>query len=118
MNFAKLSRIHFIYTRKIVLRGVAKNRSVKIYFQQHSFISLVFFLDYPEYACFLLLIIYLFLQPTLIRISKYSETAIHEFKPLLRSAVKWSDTLQKSCCKCCKISKVCLTTLRHCEIKG
>ena len=31
---------------------------------------------------------------------------------------KWSDTLQKSCSKCCKIFKVCLTILGHYAIKG
>ena len=38
--------------------------------------------------------------------------------PLLRNVVKLSDTLQKSCSKCCKIFKVCLIILRHCEVKG
>ena len=38
--------------------------------------------------------------------------------PLLRNVVKWSDTLSKSCSKCCKIFKVCLTILRHCEVNS
>ena len=38
--------------------------------------------------------------------------------PLLGNVVKWSDTLLKSCSICCKIFKVCLTILRHCEVKG
>ena len=41
-----------------------------------------------------------------------------QFNPLLRSAVKWSDTLLKSCSICCKIFKVRLTILQHCEEKG
>ena len=39
------------------------------------------------------------------------------FNPLLRKVVKWSDTLLKSCSKCCRIFKVCLTILQHCEVK-
>ena len=35
--------------------------------------------------------------------------------PLLRNVVKWSDTMVSICCK---IFKVCLTILRHCEVKG
>ena len=41
-----------------------------------------------------------------------------EFNPLLRNVVKWSATHLKSCSKCLKIFKVCLTILRHCEVKG
>ena len=42
----------------------------------------------------------------------------HEFfNYLLCNVVKWSDTLQKSCSKCCKIFKVCLAILRHYEVK-
>ena len=37
--------------------------------------------------------------------------------PLLRNVVQWSDTLLKSCSICCKIFEVCLTILRHCEVK-
>ena len=48
-------------------------------------------------------------------INKYENSNIN---PLLRSIVKWSDTLQKSYSICCKIFKVCLTILRHCEVKG
>ena len=38
--------------------------------------------------------------------------------PLLRNVVKWSDAFYKSCGKCCKIFKMCLTILPHCEVKG
>ena len=38
--------------------------------------------------------------------------------PLLRNVIKWSDTLLKFYSKCCKIFKVCLTILGHCEVKG
>ena len=41
-----------------------------------------------------------------------------KFNPLLCNVVKWSDTHQKSYSICCKISKVCLTILRQCEVKG
>ena len=30
----------------------------------------------------------------------------------------WSDTLKKSCSKCCNIFKVCLTILGHYALKG
>ena len=32
---------------------------------------------------------------------------------LIRNVVKWSDTLLKSCSSCCKIFRVCRTTLWH-----
>ena len=38
--------------------------------------------------------------------------------PLLLNVVKWSDTFLKSCSICCKIFKMCLTILQHCEVKG
>ena len=50
--------------------------------------------------------------------SYYGWTGCVFFNPLLRNVVKWSDTILKSCSKCCKIFKVCLTILRHYEVKG
>ena len=35
-----------------------------------------------------------------------------------RNAIKWSDVLEKTCNICCKIFKVCMTILWHCEVKG
>ena len=40
------------------------------------------------------------------------------FNPLMHNVPKWSDTLQKSCSKCCKLFKVCLTILGHYALKG
>ena len=37
--------------------------------------------------------------------------------PLMHNVPKWSDTLHKSCSKCCKIFKVCLTILVHYALK-
>ena len=51
------------------------------------------------------------MAPSLCEIMQY-------LNPLLCNVVNWSDTLQKSCSICCKIFKVCLTILRHCEVKG
>ena len=39
------------------------------------------------------------------------------FNHLKHNVPKWSDTLQKSCSKCCKIFKVCLTILAHYALK-
>ena len=38
--------------------------------------------------------------------------------PSLCNVVKWLDTLEKFCSICCKIIKVYLTILRHCEINS
>ena len=38
--------------------------------------------------------------------------------PLMHNVPKWPDTLQKSCSKCFKIFKVCLTILEHYALKG
>ena len=48
----------------------------------------------------------------------FQNSLVHVLNPLLRNVVKWLDKLQKSCSICCKIFKVCLTILRHCEVKG
>ena len=40
------------------------------------------------------------------------------FNPLMHNVPKWSDTLQKSCSKCCKIFRVYLTILGHYALKG
>ena len=40
------------------------------------------------------------------------------FNPLFRNVVKWPDILQESCSICYKIFNVCLTILRHCEVRG
>ena len=37
---------------------------------------------------------------------------------LMHNVQKWSDTLSKSCSKCCKNFKVCLTILGHYPLKG
>ena len=52
------------------------------------------------------------------RSQKWILISIFLFNPLLRNVVKWPDTLLKSCSKCCKIFKVCLTILRNGEVKG
>ena len=36
----------------------------------------------------------------------------------MHNVPKWSDRLKKSCSKCCKIFKVCLTFLEHYALKG
>ena len=38
--------------------------------------------------------------------------------PLVHNVSNWSNTLEKSHSKCCKIFKVCLTILGHCALKG
>ena len=43
---------------------------------------------------------------------------VSQFNPLLRDVVKWSETLLKFCSICRKIFKVCVTILRHWEVKG
>ena len=43
---------------------------------------------------------------------------IHIINPLLRNVVKCSDTLLKSCSKCCKFFIVRLAILGHREVKG
>ena len=48
--------------------------------------------------------------------AKMSEN--QQINPLLRNVVKWSDTLKKACSIRCKIFKMCLTILQHCEVKG
>ena len=60
------------------------------------------------------------LKPLSCKVKNNMETTLHmnESNPLLRNVAKWSDTLKKSCSKCCKIFKVCLTILQHCEVKG
>ena len=40
------------------------------------------------------------------------------FNPLMLNVREWSETLYKSCSKCCKIFKVCLTILGHYALKG
>ena len=40
-----------------------------------------------------------------------------DFIFLMHNFPKWSDTLWKSCNKCCKIFKVCLTILRYYALK-
>ena len=42
----------------------------------------------------------------------------HDFDPLMHNVTKWSDTVLKSCSKCCKIFKLCLTILGHYELNG
>ena len=44
-----------------------------------------------------------------------SETMVDH---LMHNVPKWSDRLSKSCSKCCKIFKVCLTILGHYALKG
>ena len=44
---------------------------------------------------------------------QYSAKTLESVKSLMLNVPKWSDTLQKSCSKCCKIFKVCLTILGH-----
>ena len=40
------------------------------------------------------------------------------FNSLLWNVVKWPNTLLKSCSKCCKNFKVCLTIFQHCKVNG
>ena len=43
----------------------------------------------------------------------------HNHLPLLmHNVLKWSNTFEKSCSKCCKIFEVCLTNLGHYALKG
>ena len=44
--------------------------------------------------------------------------AFSSINSLMYNIPKWSDTLWKSCSKCCKIFKVCLTILEHYALKG
>ena len=46
------------------------------------------------------------------------DASLSIINPLMNNVLKWLDTLQKSCSKCCKIFKVCLTILRHYALKG
>ena len=49
---------------------------------------------------------------------KKSERYDDCLNPLMHNVPKWSDTLQKSCSKCCKIFKVRLTILEHYALKS
>ena len=40
------------------------------------------------------------------------------FNPLMHNVPKWSNTLEKSCCKCSKIFQVCLTILGQYALKA
>ena len=50
--------------------------------------------------------------------SKYLSQLQSSINPLMHNVPKWSDTLEKSCGKCCKIFKVCLTILGHYALNG
>ena len=45
------------------------------------------------------------------------DASLSIINPLMNNVLKWLDTLQKSCSKCCKIFKVCLTILAHYALK-
>ena len=44
--------------------------------------------------------------------------AVKHINPLMHNVPKWSDTLKKTCGKCCKIFKVCLTILGRYALNG
>ena len=58
-----------------------------------------------------------FYQNVLNDISDLPQHPLDNINPLLLNVVKWSGTLSKSCSICCKIFKVCMTILRHCEVE-
>ena len=58
------------------------------------------------------------LKKKVAKVNSFSFAEGSFLNPLLCNVVKWSDILQKSCSICCKIFKVCLAILRHCEVKG
>ena len=53
-----------------------------------------------------------------IRCKLFVQTLFHRVNPSMHNVPKWLDKLQKSCIKCGKIFKVCLTILGHYALKG
>ena len=43
---------------------------------------------------------------------------LYPVNTLMYNVLKWSDKLEKSCPKCCKIFKVCMTMLGYYALKG
>ena len=113
---------YFMYLISLVWEIKDKFRILIIIYDYQFFISLNIFISFSSWAkrnhpnfiwrCqtvdYELMIIF--------KISLMKDIKI--INHLLRNVLKWSDTLKKSCSKCCKILKVCLTILRHCEVKG